>query len=58
MFTYQDTWLQLNLPIATSTFATVGGCDHFATTRLDQLNYASQVAAAGDLGGIEAVRKR
>jgi len=34
------------------------GCDHFATTRLDQLNYASQAAAAGDLGGIEAVRKR
>ena len=34
------------------------GCDHFATTRMDQLNYASQAAAAGDLGGIEAVRKR
>ena len=34
------------------------GCDHFSTTRLCQLNYASQAAAAGDLGGIEAVRKR
>ncbi|CAE7584330.1 nagB [Symbiodinium pilosum] len=34
------------------------GCDHFATTRLDQLNYASQAAAAGDLGGIETVRRR
>jgi len=34
------------------------GCDHNSTTRLDQLNYASQAAAAGDLGGIEAVRKR
>ena len=34
------------------------GCDHFSTTRMDQLNYASQAAAAGDLGGIEAVRKR
>lgn len=34
------------------------GCDHHSTTRLDQLNYASQAAAAGDLGGIEAVRKR
>jgi len=34
------------------------GCDHNSTTRLDQLNYASQAAAAGDLGGIEAVRRR
>merc|ERR1719456_1107939 len=34
------------------------GCDHHSTTRLDQLNYASQAAAAGDLGGIEAVRRR
>ncbi|CAK9005291.1 Glucosamine-6-phosphate deaminase (GlcN6P deaminase) (GNPDA) (Glucosamine-6-phosphate isomerase) [Durusdinium trenchii] len=34
------------------------GCDHFSTTRLDELNYPSQAAAAGDLGGIEAVRKR
>eukprot|EP00930_Biecheleria_cincta_P043941 TRINITY_DN30149_c0_g1_i1.p1 TRINITY_DN30149_c0_g1~~TRINITY_DN30149_c0_g1_i1.p1 ORF type:complete len:839 (-),score=132.83 TRINITY_DN30149_c0_g1_i1:52-2499(-) len=34
------------------------GCDHFSVTRLDQLNYASQAAAAGDLGGIEAVRRR
>lgn len=34
------------------------GCDHYSTTRLDQLNYQSQAAAAGDLGGIEVVRKR
>mmetsp|Transcript_17995 Transcript_17995/g.63224 ORF Transcript_17995/g.63224 Transcript_17995/m.63224 type:complete len:608 (-) Transcript_17995:1003-2826(-) len=34
------------------------GCDHHSTTRLDQLNYMSQAAAAGDLGGIEAVRAR
>lgn len=34
------------------------GCDHHSTTRLDQLNYPSQAAAAGDLGGIEVVRKR
>merc|ERR1719214_56251 len=34
------------------------GCDHHSTTRLDQLNYASQAAAAGDLGGINVVRKR
>eukprot|EP00443_Scrippsiella_acuminata_P014913 CAMPEP_0115211776 /NCGR_PEP_ID=MMETSP0270-20121206/22938_1 /TAXON_ID=71861 /ORGANISM="Scrippsiella trochoidea, Strain CCMP3099" /LENGTH=816 /DNA_ID=CAMNT_0002625475 /DNA_START=34 /DNA_END=2485 /DNA_ORIENTATION=+ len=34
------------------------GCDHHSTTRLDQLNYASQAAAAGDLGGIDAVRRR
>jgi glucosamine-6-phosphate deaminase len=34
------------------------GCDHNSTTRLDQLNYPSQAAAAGDLGGIEVVRKR
>jgi len=34
------------------------GTDHHSTTRLDQLNYPSQAAAAGDLGGIEAVRKR
>eukprot|EP00928_Gymnodinium_smaydae_P068912 TRINITY_DN5220_c2_g3_i1.p1 TRINITY_DN5220_c2_g3~~TRINITY_DN5220_c2_g3_i1.p1 ORF type:complete len:843 (-),score=241.61 TRINITY_DN5220_c2_g3_i1:171-2624(-) len=33
------------------------GSDPFGTTRLDQLNYESQAAAAGDLGGIEAVRK-
>lgn len=33
------------------------GCDHYATTRLDQLNYASQAAAAGDLGGIGTVRR-
>lgn len=34
------------------------GCDHYSTTRLDQLNYPSQAAAAGDLGGIEVARKR
>eukprot|EP00929_Paragymnodinium_shiwhaense_P016695 TRINITY_DN12528_c0_g1_i1.p1 TRINITY_DN12528_c0_g1~~TRINITY_DN12528_c0_g1_i1.p1 ORF type:complete len:758 (+),score=174.86 TRINITY_DN12528_c0_g1_i1:74-2347(+) len=34
------------------------GCQHYSTTRLDELNYMSQAAAAGDLGGIEAVRKR
>merc|ERR1719324_344235 len=34
------------------------GCDHFSTTRLDQLNYASQAAASTDLGGITVVRKR
>merc|ERR1719428_2804812 len=34
------------------------GCAHHSTTRLDELNYMSQAAAAGDLGGIEVVRKR
>ena len=34
------------------------GSSHHTTTRLDKLNYKSQAAAAGDLGGIEAVRKR
>eukprot|EP00932_Pfiesteria_piscicida_P008091 SRR837773.18386.p1 GENE.SRR837773.18386~~SRR837773.18386.p1 ORF type:complete len:624 (-),score=241.59 SRR837773.18386:149-1870(-) len=34
------------------------GAEHHCTTRLDQLNYMSQAAAAGDLGGIEAVRRR
>jgi glucosamine-6-phosphate deaminase len=34
------------------------GCDHHSTTRLDQLNYPSQAAASGDLGGISVVRKR
>eukprot|EP00397_Hematodinium_sp_SG-2012_P008364 GEMP01008423.1.p1 GENE.GEMP01008423.1~~GEMP01008423.1.p1 ORF type:complete len:804 (+),score=214.74 GEMP01008423.1:75-2486(+) len=34
------------------------GCDHHCTTRLDALNYPSQAACAGDLGGIEAVKKR
>jgi len=34
------------------------GCDHFSTTRLDQLNYPSQAAASTDLGGIDAVRRR
>jgi glucosamine-6-phosphate deaminase len=34
------------------------GCAHHSTTRLDELNYMSQAAASGDLGGIEAVRRR
>jgi len=34
------------------------GCDHNSTTRLDQLNYMSQAAASGDLGGISVVQKR
>merc|ERR1719326_226967 len=34
------------------------GCPHHSVTRLDELNYPSQAAAAGDLGGIEAVRRR
>merc|ERR1712232_514336 len=34
------------------------GCPHHSVTRLDELNYPSQAAAAGDLGGIEVVRKR
>lgn len=33
------------------------GCAHHSTTRLDELNYMSQACAAGDLGGIGAVRK-
>ena len=32
------------------------GCDHFATTRLDQLNYASQAAAAGRASETNEVR--
>merc|ERR1719181_817050 len=34
------------------------GAAHHSTTRLDELNYMSQAAASGDLGGIEAVRRR
>jgi len=34
------------------------GSDHNCTTRLDELNYKSQAAASGDLGGITVVRKR
>lgn len=36
----------------------VRGSDHFSTTRLTQVNYETQAAAAGDLGGIEVARKR
>lgn len=34
------------------------GSDHFSTTRLTAVNYATQAAAAGDLGGIEVSSKR
>ncbi|MBN64638.1 MAG: glucosamine-6-phosphate deaminase [Gemmatimonadetes bacterium] len=36
----------------------VRGSDHFSTTRLTGVNYETQAAAAGDLGGIEVARKR
>ena len=36
----------------------VRGSDHFSTTRLTGINYETQAAAAGDLGGIEVARKR
>ncbi|MCF0205848.1 MAG: glucosamine-6-phosphate deaminase [Bacteroidales bacterium] len=36
----------------------VKGSSHFSHTRLTGLNYESQAAAAGDLGGIELVRKK
>ncbi len=36
----------------------VRGSDHFSTTRLTEVNYETQAAAAGDLGGIEVARKR
>jgi glucosamine-6-phosphate deaminase len=36
----------------------VRGSDHFSTTRLTGVNYETQAAAAGDLGGIEVSRKR
>lgn len=36
----------------------VRGSDHRATTRLTAVNYQTQAAAAGDLGGIEVARKR
>ncbi len=36
----------------------VRGADHFSTTRLTEVNYETQAAAAGDLGGIEVARKR
>ena len=36
----------------------VRGSDHFSTTRLAEINYETQSAAAGDLGGIEIARRR
>lgn len=36
----------------------VRGSDHRSTTRLMEVNYETQAAAAGDLGGIEVARKR
>jgi glucosamine-6-phosphate deaminase len=36
----------------------VRGSDHFSTTRLTEVNYETQAAAATDLGGIEVARKR
>ena len=36
----------------------VSGSDHHCTTRLAQINYETQAAAATDLGGIEVARKR
>ena len=35
----------------------VRGSDHFSTTRMTQVNYETQAAAASDLGGIEAARR-
>jgi glucosamine-6-phosphate deaminase len=36
----------------------VRGSGHFSTTRLAEVNYETQAAAAGDLGGIEIARRR
>jgi glucosamine-6-phosphate deaminase len=36
----------------------VRGSDLYSTTRLTTINYETQAAAAGDLGGIEVARKR
>lgn len=36
----------------------VMGSDHNSTTRLTQVNYETQAAAASDLGGIEVAKKR
>ena len=36
----------------------VMGSDHNSTTRLTQINYETQAAAASDLGGIEVAKKR
>ena len=36
----------------------VRGSDHRSTTRLTEVNYETQAAAAGDLGGIEVARQR
>lgn len=36
----------------------VEGSDHYSTTRLTPINYETQAAAAGDLGGIEIARNK
>lgn len=36
----------------------VRGSDHYSTTRLSEINYETQAAAATDLGGMEVARKR
>ncbi|GEM_PF-28561 len=36
----------------------VEGSDHFSTTRLTPINYETQAAAAGDLGGMEVARNK
>jgi len=36
----------------------IKGSSHFSPTRLTQINYETQAAAAGDLGGIELVKKK
>jgi glucosamine-6-phosphate deaminase len=36
----------------------VAGSDHHSTTRLSEINYETQAASAGDLGGIEVAKKR
>lgn len=36
----------------------IRGTDHYSTTRLAPINYETQAAAAGDLGGMEIARNR
>ncbi|MGC8803757.1 MAG: hypothetical protein ACP5PS_08315, partial [Bacteroidales bacterium] len=36
----------------------IQGSSHFSTTRLTELNYETQAAAAVDMGGIEEIRKK
>ena len=38
--------------------STCAAADHFSTTRLTEVNYETQAAAAADLGGMEVARKR